>query len=107
MDSFEQMVVNVKDNFQIGCVELINVGGTYGIWILVHYISSHLYVRWCVNWSVIGFISSPLLVNTPHCKALNWGINNGITNIQSMWIMVGYWFMKHVNPINTNEKKIN
>ena len=104
MESFEQVVVYVKDNFQIGCVELINVGGTYGIWILVHYISSHLYVRWCVDWSVMGFIISPFLVNTPHCKVLLWSINTGVTSIQAMWILVGYWFMKYVNPINKNEK---
>lgn len=103
MEYFEKALVNVKDKFQISYVEIINVGGTYGIWILVHYISSQLYVKWCVNWSFMGFIFSPLLVNTPHCKALIWGINNGVISIQSMWVLIGYWFMRYVNPIK-NEK---
>ena len=45
MEYFERALVNIKDNFQVGYVELINVGGTYGIWIVIHYMSSQLYVR--------------------------------------------------------------
>ncbi len=104
---FEQALVNIKDKFQVGYVELINVGGTYGVWIVIHYMSSQLYVRWCANWSFMGFIFSPFLVNTPHCNALIWGINNGVISIQSMWILIGYWFIRHINPLNKNEKIIN
>jgi|TARA_Y100000389_G_C17434294_1_gene504543 hypothetical protein len=102
---FDQLVLNVQDNVKIGCVELINVGGTYSIWIFTHYISSQLYVKWCVNWSVMGFIFSPFLVNTPHCKALLWGINNSVINIQNMWLLIGYWFMNRINPLHENVKK--
>ena len=35
MEYFERALVNIKDNFQVGYVELINVGGTYGIWIVI------------------------------------------------------------------------
>jgi len=105
MEYLEQALVNIKDNFQVGCVELINVGGTYGIWIVIHYVSSHLYVQLCTNWSFMGFIFSPLLVNAPYCKALIWGINNGVISIQSMWLLLGYWFMKHINPIKNEKKK--
>jgi hypothetical protein len=53
----------------------------------------------------MGFIFSPFLVNTPHCKALLWGINNSVINIQNMWLLIGYWFMNRINPLHENVKK--
>ena len=34
----------------------------YLIWIVVHYLSAHLYTRWCVPPTIIGFILAPFLI---------------------------------------------
>lgn len=63
----------------------------YLVWILIHFCASHLYVYYCVPMTVSGFLLSPFLISTPHCKALNWAIYNGSNIISYMWIIVGTW----------------
>jgi hypothetical protein len=63
----------------------------YIVWIVIHYISSHLYVKWCVSSGFIGFLYSPLLTQSLHCQALRWGIHTGANTIQSMWAVIATW----------------
>lgn len=86
--------------------------GIYGFWILIHFMSANLYSEWCAPKSFIGFISSPLLVSSPHCTGLRWLINEGANSINAMWIILGTWFVgsfvtvKHNNQIQTPLKNI-
>ncbi len=50
---------------------------TYLLWWFLHYISVHLYVRYCVPLSFIGFFYSPIITQLPHCYALRWFIDKG------------------------------
>ena len=61
----------------------------YMIWIISHYIASHLYVELCVPPTFIGLIVSPFLITTPHCQGLRWVILNGGNTITNMWIVIG------------------
>lgn len=63
----------------------------YLVWILIHYISAHLYVQFCTPLSFTGFLMSPFVVSAPHCRALRWSINNGASSIDAMWILLGTW----------------
>ena len=63
----------------------------YLIWIVVHYLSAHLYARWCVPPTIIGFILAPFLVPAPHCTALRWAIATGGHQIIAMWALIGTW----------------
>jgi DNA modification methylase len=80
-----------------------NISAIYILWILVHYISAHLYVRWCVPATIVGFITAPVLVPAPHCHALRWSIYTGGERIFAMWIMIGSWILNKINMFN--EKK--
>lgn len=73
---------------------LIELGGLYFVWILLHYICSHLYVSWCTPLTIIGFILSPFVVPAPHCQALRWVIVTGSNSITAMWFALGAWFAK-------------
>ena len=66
----------------------------YIVWIALHYISSHLYVKWCVPSGVVGFLVSPFLTQSVHCQALRWGINTGAQMIQSMWAVIATWMTR-------------
>lgn len=70
---------------------IINVCGIYLVWIILHYISCHLYVYFCVPNTIIGFIMSPFMTATPHCLGLRWIIYNAANMINNMWLILGTW----------------
>ena len=74
----------------------INITGIYLVWIFLHYIASHLYVRMCVPSTVIGFLLSPFMTATPHCQGLRWIVFNAANMINNMWIILGAWIMSNV-----------
>jgi hypothetical protein len=70
---------------------LFKVSGIYILWIGLHYFSAHLYVKFCVPNSIIGFIMSPFMIMTPHCQGLRWIVYNAANIINHMWILIGAW----------------
>jgi len=72
-------------------VFLFKISGVYILWIGLHYFSAHLYVKFCVPHSVIGFIMSPFMITTPHCQGLRWIVYNAANIINHMWILIGAW----------------
>jgi len=70
---------------------LFKISGIYLLWIGLHYFSAHLYIKFCVPNSVIGFIMSPLMITTPHCQGLRWIVYNAANIINHMWILIGAW----------------
>ena len=71
--------------------QIYRLCGIYFVLILLHYVSSHLYVYLCVPSTWKGFILSPIQTPTPHCVALRYIIYNGGENINKMWILIGIW----------------
>ena len=71
---------------------VVNLLGIYVICILLHYISSQLYIYLCTPANFYGFLISPFLAPTLHCQAMRWCIYNCGNNITHMWITVGVWF---------------
>ena len=69
----------------------LKCAGIYIAWILIHYLASHLYVKWCTPGDIFGFLLSPLLTISPHCVALRWAVNNGAIIINSMWAILATW----------------
>ena len=71
-----------------------NVCGMYFVWILLHYLSAHLYIYFCVPATIAGFLLAPFMVPAPHCQALRWAVYNGGNVIIAMWVLIGASFMK-------------
>lgn len=72
-------------------VILFKVSGIYLLWICLHYFSAHLYVKFCVPNTFIGFFMSPFMMATPHCQGLRWIVYNAAGIINNMWILIGAW----------------
>ena len=89
---FKDKLIKVYTN----CKFILDVIGIYFVWILLHYLSAHLYTNYCVPLTYVGFLSSPFIVPTPHCQAFRWLITNGSTHIMAMWVTVGSWLIKCV-----------
>jgi hypothetical protein len=70
---------------------LLKVSGIYLLWICLHYFSSHLYIKFCVPDTIIGFLMSPFMIATPHCQGLRWIVYNAAGIINNMWILIGAW----------------
>jgi hypothetical protein len=90
--------IRTYNNIRYMCnifVNIINylfvVTNLYIMWIILHYIASHLYVYLCVPKNIWGFIISPFMSATPQCQALRWLIYNGANMINNMWIVLGTW----------------
>ena len=81
---------------------IINVSGIYLLWILLHYVASHLYVKLCVPSTIFGFIMSPFMTATPHCQGLRWIVDNAANMINNMWIIFGTWICSSILFINNN-----
>ena len=79
---------------------IINVSGIYLLWILLHYVASHLYVKLCVPSTIFGFIMSPFMTATPHCQGLRWIVYNAANMINNMWIICGSFICSTILKIN-------
>jgi hypothetical protein len=69
----------------------LKVSGIYLLWIFLHYFSAHLYIKFCVPNTIIGFVMSPFMIMTPHCQGLRWIVYNAANIINNMWILIGAW----------------
>jgi hypothetical protein len=101
----------VYELFEKGCdfiydctMYIINISGIYIVWILLHYIASHLYTKLCVPNTIYGFVMSPFMVTAPHCQGLRWIVYNGSNIITNMWVILGTWLCS-VLVINKNKNK--
>lgn len=74
----------------------IRISGIYLLWICLHYFASHLYIRLCVPNNWYGFIISPFLTATPHCRGLRWIVYNGADIINNMWLVIGSWICSNI-----------
>ena len=79
-------------NFKSIFSTIYEVTGGFILWIIIHYIASNLYHRFCAELTLIGFIKSIFVAQSPHCIALRWVIYNGGLAINNMWLSIGIWF---------------
>lgn len=88
---------------------LLKVSGIYLLWICLHYFSAHLYIKFCVPNTIVGFLMSPFMIATPHCQGLRWIVYNAAGIINNMWILIGAWIYSviwifnkdnHMEPTN-------
>lgn len=84
------------DFFYVSVSLIARIVGMYFLWIILHYLASHLYIYFCVPQTFYGFLISPFLVTTPHCQALRWCLHNGSNIINTMWITFGNWIYSKI-----------
>ena len=63
-------------------------------WTVVHYVTANMYAAYCTSWGLSGVLMSPLLVRTPQCQVLRWGIENGALALETMWIAGGAYLVR-------------
>lgn len=68
----------------------------YLFWIFLHYLSGQMYAYYCTPDHLKGFLVSPFLASSPHCKAIRWALYNGGNAIDNMWIILATWLCSKV-----------
>lgn len=68
-----------------------NISAVYIFWIILHYVTAHLYLRYCAPSTLYGFLVSPFLVPAPHCVGMRWIFNRCGSVIEGMWVLIGTW----------------
>lgn len=81
---------------------LLKASGIYLLWICLHYFSAHLYIKFCVPDTIIGFLMSPFMIATPHCQGLRWIVYNAAGIINNMWILIGAWIYSMIWIFNSD-----
>ena len=82
---------------------LFHISKIYLLWIILHYIASQLYIKFCVPTTVWGFLISPFIVTTPHCQGLRWIVYNAANIINNMWVVLGTWVCSTLLIIDNNK----
>ena len=75
---------------------IVDIAKIYLLIVILHYISSHAYVNYCVPNTIKGFLLSPLTITQPHCQALRWIIYNGGNKITTSWLILGSWIIRQL-----------
>jgi hypothetical protein len=68
----------------------------YVLLVGVYYTSSHLHVKVCTPWSLMGFIKSPFLIETLECRAIKWLFTYSHEYIHSLWILFSTFLIKMI-----------
>jgi hypothetical protein len=100
-DFIVERIYNIFSHIQNIFKFIFGVSGIYLAWICLHYFASHLYVKFCVPKTVMGFLLSPFMTSTPHCHGLRWVVYNAANMINNMWIVCGTWVCSTLLRINT------
>lgn len=100
-DFIVERIYNIFSHIQNIFKFIFGVSGIYLAWICLHYFASHLYVKFCVPKTVMGFLLSPFMMSTPHCHGLRWVVYNAANMISNMWIVCGTWVCSTLLKINT------
>jgi len=79
--------------------------GMYFVWIILHYISAHLYTMHCAPTGVWGFLLSPIMASTPYCTGLVWIMQNSVIKFMAIWTIVGSWINITLNKQEILENK--
>lgn len=74
--------------------KLKDIVGIYIFWITLHFISSHLYARFCAGNTIFSILMSPFVAPMPYCVAMRWVILKGAKVIEVMWILAGKWVLE-------------
>jgi hypothetical protein len=96
-----ERIYNIFSHLQNIFKFIFGVSGIYLVWICLHYFASHLYVKFCVPSTVVGFLLSPFMTATPHCQGLRWVVYNASNMINNMWIVLGTWVGSTLLNFNT------
>jgi len=72
-------------------VTSMQISKMYMFWIFIHYTIANAYPYFCAPSNFKGFLVSPFLVSSPHCKALRWAFDQSSLTVDNMWIIFGAW----------------
>lgn len=71
----------------------------YSAFIVVHNVSTNIYVELCAKPTMKGILFSAFNVPAPHCTMLRNFMDFGVNGIYSMWSMILIWLTSEMTRI--------
>ena len=68
------------------------VSKIYFMYCVLHYCIPHMYVYFCVPFTLVGILMSPFISQAPHCVALRYMLYTFGDNIKTMFLLISGWF---------------
>ena len=101
----------VRDKLFYLALFITNSSASYIIWVLLHFISTQLYVTHCVGSRWIDILYSVVFVPSPYCQGLSWVIYTGSRQLNAMWFILGTYLSnlllcKMVSSFTTGQNKL-
>lgn len=63
----------------------------YIFWTFVHYVSVEAYKYWCSPKTLIDFIISPINIQSPLCKSINWCFTVSVNSMTHIFTIGTTW----------------
>jgi hypothetical protein len=101
-DKIYNFLITMYKFFIKSLLVILKASGIYLLWICLHYFSAHLYIKFCVPDTIIGFLMSPFMIATPHCQGLRWIVYNAAGIINNMWLLIGTWIYSIIWILNSD-----
>ena len=70
-------------------VFVMSASSVYILWILLHFVASHIYIDHCVGNYWKDIFVSVFYVSSPYCQGVSWVIYNGSRQIAYIWVIFG------------------
>ena len=74
----------------------------YLSWMTMHYVAAHIYSEFCINWSITGYLFSPITVTSPLCKGLSWIIYESSNSLSGIFVFVGSTITIYLSKLKIN-----
>ena len=81
-------------NIKYQIYKLYDIFGFYILWIFLFYSASYLHTFYCTPRGILGFLTTPLLIQAPHCVTFRWVLSTGTNYINVFWGIVASYFVK-------------
>ena len=85
-------LMQIPTYFMDTAIVVMSASSIYILWILLHFIASHVYIDHCVGSSWKDIFISVFYVSSPYCQGVSWLIYNGSRQIACIWVIFGTYF---------------
>lgn len=58
-------------------------------WSVAHSACAALYTHLCAPFTPIGVLLSPFVMASPQCTALRWVMQQGVSRVDYLWVILG------------------
>ncbi len=87
----ESLIASASNGLSSSISASLTAAKFYLFWSTMHWGAVQLYKEFCIPSTITGYILTPLMSQTPHCKSLNWLQQTSSYAFNSMTAVIITW----------------